>query len=217
MSGYLDLASWPRRRHYDLFRRYERPFFNICANVDVTALKNAVDDSGRSFFLTSLYLSTRAANVVEPFRYRLREAGVWIHDTIHVGSTVLLPDETFAFAYVDFDSDFHRFHESAAAIVDAVRTDRIDAFDPRDDRDDLIHYSVIPWISFTSFAHARRQADLDSTPKIVFGKYFPEGVRLKMPVSVEVHHALVDGLHVGVYFRRLQEYIDRASELVALR
>jgi chloramphenicol O-acetyltransferase type A len=25
-----------------------------------------------------------------------------------------------------------------------------------------------------------------------------------MPVSVEVHHALVDGLHVGQYFDKLQ-------------
>jgi chloramphenicol O-acetyltransferase type A len=26
-----------------------------------------------------------------------------------------------------------------------------------------------------------------------------------MPVSVEVHHALVDGLHVGQYFEQLQQ------------
>ncbi len=215
MSNYLDIESWSRRSHYDLFRRYERPFFNICANVDVTALKKAADAHKRSFFLSSLYFSTVAANQVEPFRYRLRSDGVLIHDVVHAGSTVLMPDDTFGFAYMDFDALFDRFHSMARAELDALRSGRPGAFDPRDDRDDLIHYSVIPWISFTSFAHARRFIELDSTPKIVFGKYFSNDGRLLMPVSVEVHHALVDGLHVGTYFDRLQEQIAGAGDVLA--
>ncbi len=214
MPSYLDITAWSRRKHYDLFRRYERPFFNICANVDVTALKHATDANERSFFLSCLYFSTAAANSVEPFRYRLRDDGVLVHDLVHPGSTVLMPDDTFGFAYLEFDHHFDRFHASAAAELDAVRYGGRDAFDPRDDRDDLIHYSVIPWISFSSFAHARRFIELDSTPKIVFGKYFAVSNRLMMPVSVEVHHALVDGLHVGQYFDRLQQGIADAAEFL---
>ncbi|MGD9556758.1 MAG: CatA-like O-acetyltransferase [Mangrovibacterium sp.] len=29
-----------------------------------------------------------------------------------------------------------------------------------------------------------------------------------LPFSVQVHHALVDGFHVGEYFQKLQEYLD---------
>ncbi|MBT8401268.1 MAG: chloramphenicol acetyltransferase [Rhodothermia bacterium] len=214
MAAYLDIAAWPRRKHYDLFRSYERPFFNICANVDVTALKSAVKANDKSFFLSCLYLSTAAANRVEPFRYRLREDGVLIHDVVHPGSTVLMPDDTFGFAYFEFDDRFDVFHSMAEAELDAIRSFRKSAFDLRDDRDDLIHYSVIPWISFTSFAHARRLIELDSTPKIVLGKYYLENSRLMMPVSVEVHHALVDGLHVGQYFDQLQQGMAEAAKLL---
>ncbi|MDX1429408.1 MAG: chloramphenicol acetyltransferase [Rhodothermales bacterium] len=214
MSRYLDIASWPREQHYRLFREYERPFFTICANVDVTTLKEAADKSERSFFIACLHVSTWAANDVEEFRYRLREDGVWVHDVIHPGSTVLMPDDTFGFAYFELISDFDRFHEAATREVEAVRSGR-DAMDPRDDRDDLVHYSVIPWVTFTSFQHARRFLELDSTPKIVFGRYFRDGDRLKMPVSVEVHHALVDGLHVGAYYSRLQKLIDDSRSLVS--
>ena len=31
---------------------------------------------------------------------------------------------------------------------------------------------------------------------------------MKMPVSIEVHHALADGLHVGRYLERFQELLD---------
>ncbi|MCB0574850.1 MAG: hypothetical protein KDC61_09825 [Saprospiraceae bacterium] len=45
-------------------------------------------------------------------------------------------------------------------------------------------------------------------PKIVFGKYFASGDRLLMPVSVEVHHALMDGLHAGRFFGRFQQVLE---------
>ena len=64
------------------------------------------------------------------------------------------------------------------------------------------------WVSFTSISHARGGGREESVPKIAFGKYREEGGRASMPVSVEVHHALMDGLHVGRYFERLQSYFD---------
>nr|HRC84111.1 CatA-like O-acetyltransferase [Thermoanaerobaculia bacterium] len=80
--------------------------------------------------------------------------------------------------------------------------------EPRWDRDDLIHYSVLPWVAFTSFAHARKHNPGDSVPKIVFGRHQDRAGRRLLPVSVEVHHALVDGLHVGRFFARFQHYLD---------
>jgi len=66
----------------------------------------------------------------------------------------------------------------------------------------------IPWISFTGLQHARKTDLEDTIPRFVFGKYFKEEKRLKMPLSVEVHHALVDGFHVGQLFKFLQEELD---------
>ncbi|RYD86239.1 MAG: chloramphenicol acetyltransferase, partial [Sphingobacteriales bacterium] len=40
----------------------------------------------------------------------------------------------------------------------------------------------------------------ESVPKITFGKYREDAGRKLMPVSVEAHHGLVDGLHVARYF-----------------
>ena len=43
-------------------------------------------------------------------------------------------------------------------------------------------------------------------PKVAFGKYRDAGGRVLMPVSVEGHHALMDGLHAGRFFERLQSH-----------
>jgi chloramphenicol O-acetyltransferase type A len=213
MPRFLDLDTWPRRSHFDFYRAFDQPFFNLCAEVDVTALaERCREEGGPSFFVASLYLSLLAVNDVEAFHYRLRGDRVLVHDVVHGGSTVLRPDETFAFAYFDFAPDFARFAAAAERTLEAVRQGPA-GLDARTERDDLVHYSVLPWVSFTSFAHARLRRSEDSVPKIVFGKHREAGGRRRMPVSVEVHHALVDGLHVGRFFERFESHLASAEEL----
>ena len=204
MASYLDIEAWPRRHLFRFFRTYDQPFFNICANVDVTALRAyAKSTPGASFSLAALYLSLRVANELEPFRYRLRGDRVLVHDRVHANSTVLRDDDVFVFGYFPHEASFDAFQRRGKAEI--VRLKASDAApDPLADRDDMIYYSVIPWISFTSFAHARRSSRDDAVPRIVFGRYVERDGRTLMPVSVEVHHALMDGVHVGRYFERLE-------------
>lgn len=203
----LDLETWPRREHFRFFLEYDQPFFNLCADVDVSGLiRRSKAPGGPAFFLAALWISLRAVNDVEEFHYRVRGKEVIVHDVVHGGSTVLRDDGTFGFAYFDFTPDFDSFAAAGAEVLGHARVDP--TLDPRDDRDDLVHYSVIPWVSFTSFSHARKRSSDDSTPKIVFGRWRGEAGAERLPVSVEVHHALMDGIHVGRFFERFQHHLD---------
>lgn len=204
---YIDMETWSRRDLFRLFKEYDAPSFNICAEVDATSLLDFARARRLSFFVAYHYLSAKVANDVEPFRYRLRGERVLVHERVDAGAVLLLADESFTFVYFDYTEDFAAFHESAVAIVERARTEP-PGLDARAERDDLIYHSVIPWVSFTSISHARDSRRQSGIPKIAFGKYREAGGRVLMPVSVEVHHALMDGLHVGRYFERLQSYFD---------
>ena len=209
MSGYLDIETWSRRQQFEFFKDFDNPFFNICVNVDVTPLLVLTRETKSiSFFIAYHFLSMKAANEVEPFRYRLRGDRVLVHERIHAGTTLLLADESFTFVYFDFEKDFAAFHTQAKATVEHAQRLGKSRLDEREDQDDLIHHSVIPWMTFTSISHARNWGRQDSVPKIAFGKYRADGERIKMPISVEVHHALMDGLHVGRYFEKLESYFS---------
>lgn len=214
MPSYLDTETWVRREQFLFFKDYDQPFFNICVPLDVTEfLRLSRTREGLPFFILYHYLALRAANEVEPFRYRLRGDRVLVHDRIHMGTTVLVDGERFAFCYFEDDHDFSRFAAKATAELAALRA-RGGGMEPRDDRDDMVHCSVLPWLAFTSFSHARKHDAQNSVPKIVFGKYSEDGGRFRMPVSVEVHHALMDGVHVGRYFELLQSYFTDPSALL---
>lgn len=205
MPRYLDLDSWSRCEHFRFFRPFARPFFNLCAPLDVGGAAAYAGGEGRSFFLTVLHCALRAANETEPFRYRLRGDRVLIHDVVHAGSTVLRDDDSFGFGYFDWEPDLERFTAAGRERLAAVKRSR--DLVPSEGRDDLIHTSVIPWVAFTSFEHARSADPDDSIPKIVFGKRHRADGGEKLPVSVSVHHALMDGLAVGRYFERLAGYL----------
>lgn len=204
MAHYLDLASWARRDVFEFFRGFDKPYFNICTRLDVTNLLALLRlRPNVSVSLAYHYFALRIANELEPFRYRLREGKVLVHDVIHGGTTVLLPRESFTLAYFNYEEDFEKFVSEARRAVEEARSGD-GAFRPTSD-DARIHFTTLPWFSFTSFSHARNWGQEDSVPKIAFGKFTPENQRILLPISVEVHHALMDGLHVGRYLTRLEE------------
>jgi chloramphenicol O-acetyltransferase type A len=202
----IDLETWRRREHFVLFRDYERPHFSITAAVDVSACYAASRGEGTSFTLAVLFAAMHAANAVEAFRLRLREDRVWCHDAVGIGCTVLRPDRTFGFAYFAHETSFARFAAEGKNEMERARTGTT-LSDEREADDATLHATVLPWIRFTSFTNAMRRED--SVPKLTFGKRYAEGGAWYVPVGVEVHHALVDGIDVGEFFEQLQDLLAR--------
>lgn len=209
MSGPIDLGAWKRRDHYLWFRKYERPFFSATVEVDVTAAWHASrKPAAPSFFLTSVFLMLRAANDVEAFRLRLRPRGVWRHDSVAVGSTIKRSDDTFGFMRLEPAATLNQFAaRGQAAIAGAMHQSGLKS--PGKASDDIVFHSVLPWIRFTSITNALPGKG-DSIPRIVFGRCARDGRRMKMPVAVEVHHAVVDGVDVGRFFERFTANLDGA-------
>lgn len=201
MSHDLDLSQWPRRGAFEFFRHFERPYFSVCTRIDVSALKPALAQARLgSVTLACHFIALQLANRIEPFRYRLRGGRVEVLDAVHGSTTVLRADESFGFAYLRHTSDFAAFAAQGAPALAAAHAGA-EGFAPRTEDQALIHFTTLPWLHFTSFTHARDGAFEDAIPKLAFGRIDAEGpaedARRWMPLALEVHHALMDGLHVG--------------------
>jgi chloramphenicol O-acetyltransferase type A len=70
----------------------------------------------------------------------------------------------------------------------------------------VVYHSVLPWFRFTAYNNAL--PGHDSIPRIVFGQVTREGRRMMMPVAVEVHHAVVDGLDVAKFYERFDQELQ---------
>lgn len=207
----VDVENWNRRATFEYFKDYEDPFFNITANLDVTNLYHFCKENNLSFSLANLFYSLQTANEIHEFRLRLKDGKLVEFSKIHATQTILNDDETFSFCYLELKENVFEFVEAGKSAVEKYM--RLKTFDVETGRIDLIYYSVIPWISFTSFKHAGRFDNGQTVPRMVFGKMFEENRTRKIPLSVEVNHALMDGFHVGRYFNRLQEKFENTSSV----
>jgi chloramphenicol O-acetyltransferase type A len=198
--AYLDLDTWHRRSAFDFFRGFDIPSFNICTRMDVSHLRQAVKDLGiGSMSLAYHFLAIRLANDIAPFRYRLDGERVRVHAEVHGSTTVLRGDDSFGFASLQHQRDYEAFAAQGGVAIARARQHNA-PFEPNQHDTATIHMTTLPWVHFSSYSNARQWGPHDSIPKIAFGRIDADGARLWMPLSVEVHHALMDGLHVGRFF-----------------
>jgi len=206
----INIETWNRKNHFLFYKDFVDPCFNICSNIDVTTAVDYSKSNKKSIFYTLLYLSNKASNQVKAFKLRIdNNQTVWLFEEIHPSATVLKPDDTFNFCYFRNSDNLNTFiaeSEKSAKIAKEELPLSKDRF-AKESHSNQIYYSVIPWLAFTSFKHASSGVGLD-IPRIVFGKIHQQGDRMMMPVSVEVHHALADGIDIAKYKKCFQDNIE---------
>jgi chloramphenicol O-acetyltransferase type A len=210
----IDLSTWYRREHFEFFNAFNHPHFSLCANVDLSRIYPYSKAHGYSMTAVILYVISRAANAIPAFRWRIRGAEVVEHETVSPSFTLLVENDLFGFCTIDYCQDFTEFAQRAGEQITLAKA-HATLKDPPG-RDDLLFMSVIPWVSFTSIQHPMRLHPSDSIPRFAWGKYFEEGGVLKMPLSVQAHHALMDGVHVGKFYAAVQDYLQRPEVVFAL-
>ena len=207
MKHLIDLAGWNRREHFAFFSAFEEPFFGLVATVDCTRALAEAKRLGVPFFLYYLHAALRAVNRVEALRYRIEDGQVWCYDRIHASATIGRPDHTFGFSFIEQHDELADFLPAANAEIAAVQASQGLRLGPATSRPDVIHFSALPWVRFTGLTHARSFGHPDSCPKISVGQTYGEGGATLMPVSVNVHHGLADGYHVGQFLAAFQELL----------
>jgi len=203
----IDLQSWSRLATFKHFSAFDLPFFNICNNVDITPVYQKCKINGYSISLALQYCCLQAANTVDEFKLRILDSKVVKYDVIHAGAIVMLPDNNIRFCMYEHTDDFEAFETKARITQQKVLATR--QTEPRSQEQDVIHFSVLPWVSFTSISHPRGlNSKMESIPKITLGKFFKSEERILLPISVEVNHCLMDGYHLGLFNSELIKAID---------
>jgi chloramphenicol O-acetyltransferase type A len=206
MKQKLNLETWNRKEHFLFFKQMEEPFFGITTSIDCTKAYIKSKELNVSFFAYYLHKTLLAVNQIENFRYRIIEDEIYIFDKINASATILREDKTFGFSLIEFDSDIEQFAEITKTEI--VRIQTTSGLFTREFSENLIHFSAMPWINFTSFSHARSYTWPDSCPKISFGKIIEENGKKTFAMSIHVHHGLMDGIHVGEFVDLFQELMN---------
>lgn len=210
MRKIIDLETYPRRSHFEYFSSLAYPYVGFTANVDVTNLVRYAKKRNASSFLAILWTASQAANAVPELRQRIVDGQIVEYDHCDVGHTVALEDKTFCNCRTDCRMSMDEFLVDAKNRQEEAKHHH-GFVNPDEDETGLIFTSCVPWVAFTQCIQPV-PIPADCNPRIVFGKYIKEGDRVLMPLHIQCNHALVDGYHLGEFYREFQSIGDSFSD-----
>ncbi len=201
----IDMATWPRKSLFEFFRQTAAPHFSITAPVDVTRLEKLRREAGFSFFNAVLYAIMTAANAIPELRMRFRNDRVVKHTVAHASATVPIEGDRFAFCGIEYAPEWETFNTACQTALEKAKTQ--DQLQEHIQSDDWIFLSCLPWVSFTALTNPNSGPG-DCIPRITWGKCEVRHAQASIPVGIQVHHALVDGVHVGRFYEALDDMLS---------
>mgnify|MGYP004502315145 CR=1 FL=1 len=206
---YIQLSKWERKEHFLFFKQQGDPHFSLNINLDVTNFVSCLKKRGLPFYFTMIFFCTKVANEMIEFRYKIRGDQIVLHDKLHPSFTDLEKGQTlFKIITASMTDDLENF---ITAVKEKSKQQKEYFNFEQEGRDDLIYFSCLPWVSYTSLSPNKTLNKTDSIPRFIWGKYFESDNKLLLPFTLGANHCLLDGWHVAQYLKKLQEQLDTFS------
>ena len=201
---YIDVSTWKRAMHCEVFRNSIVPQYCVTFDVDITNFLSEIKKRRFSFTFSFVYAVTKCANEIEEFRCRFVEGKPAIFETINTSFTYL--DETTELFKV-VNVPMQETIEDYVALAKKTEKNQTDYFiSPM--ANDIYQFSPFPWVSYTHISHTESGKKDNATPLFDWGKFYEKDGKIYLPFSVQVHHSFVDGVHIGKLAEKLQGYLD---------
>lgn len=204
----IDLKNWNRLSKFRYYRQFENQLFNITLQANAGALFRFARERRRSFFLMTLFAILKALNQVPEMRRRITEEERVIEfEHVAALTTIMTAGEEFTMALTEYADRFDEFLVRAAPAVEAAKQGK---FDPEGrKRNDYICASCVPWYGFSALSQAALSLK-QSIVILAWGKMNDDGM---IPISLQLNHALVDGIHVGHFLKFTEENFSHPERL----
>ena len=213
----IELDNFYRKAQVEYFMSTDSPLIEVSVNVEITHWLKKIKSEGKSFYLAFLYEVCQAANSVPAFRQRIADGGIIEYDNCPCAYTVALENGSYTYNCLETDNcyeDFARIGREKQTELEASQEYNAPADGLR-----YLWFSSMPWVSFTN-VNLPLGSKTYSEPIFIWGKIFDDNKvfvedgeikvteQKKIPLTVMVNHALVDGVHI-------KQFLDKLEELLA--
>lgn len=158
---------------------------------------------------TLIYLISTVVNRHKEFRTALDERGqLGIYDLLHPCYTHMPKEsDNFTNIWTEYTPVFSEFYKRFQ--VDVEEYGAIKAFMAKPHAPpNTFMISSLPMISFTGL-NLNIPKEMDYLlPIFTLGKYFEQNGKVLLPLAIQAHHAVCDGIHLARFIDDLQQKMD---------
>ena len=212
MKHIIDINTWERKENYEFFLGFQNPTISITSEVECAGAKARAKAAGESFFLHYLYAVLRAVNEIPEFRFRIDAEGRVVYfDHVDMLTPIKVKENGRFFTIrLPWNTDFQTFYTTAKAIINDIDPNG----KPYDiekvggkDLLDVILLSATPDLYFTSLTCTQEHRHGSNYPLMNAGKAILKEGKLVMPIAMTIHHGFIDGHHLSLFYKKVEEFL----------
>ncbi|MBY0599287.1 type A chloramphenicol O-acetyltransferase [Bacillus bingmayongensis] len=208
----INRENWNRNQYFEHYLKLKCTF-SMTANIDITELLEQFHNKGIKLYPTFIYMVSRTVNAHKEFRTCFNDEGVlgyW--DKMIPSYTIFHNDnKSFSSIWTEFSNEFSVFYKNYQDDIKQYANIH-GLFTKENIPQNSFPISSIPWASFTGFNLNINNDDNFLLPIITGGRYFNQGDKILLPISLQVHHAVCDGYHASKFIVELQELSNNFHE-----
>ena len=198
-------SSWARKEYFDHYFSSIPCTYSITVKLDITKLI----ESQKKLYPSLLYCLTTIVNRHPEFRTAFNEKGELgiYHEMIPCYTVFNKSKETFSNIWTYYKTDFVEFCFNYQKDIEQYGNQNSFIGKPNAPKN-IFNVSMIPWSTFEGF-HLNLQKGYDYLlPIFTLGKYYKEDKMIKIPLAIQVHHAVCDGFHTCRFINELQDLLN---------
>lgn len=203
----INLDNYPRRQHFEYFSTLQYPYVGVTNNVDVTELVQFCKAKTWSFYLLFMHAAALAADDIPELRQRIRNRGIIEYSECPTSHIELLDNGTYCYCtllhHMELD-EYIPYAENArkqCRLRGSIKEDG--------DSESMYFISTLPWLHYTSLIQPVAGGE-ESNPRITWEQFKKDDDgREQLPVTILVHHALVDGIHIARFYENLGKQLRK--------
>ncbi len=212
----MDMKTWPRSYTYKYFTETVSPLiYSVNVTLDVTKLRGILKKQRLKFFPAYLYLITKGMISQKEFLMARQDdiLGYWNF------RTPLYPifhedDQTITFLWTEYDNDFKTFYKNYTSdIINHGKQHGVMMAKGEPPANSYI-IACTPWFSFNSVSMHLQNAKNYYAPMFEAGGFQEAHGTIKMPLSITVNHAVIDGYHIKVFLENLQSLLEQPEKWI---
>lgn len=202
----IDIKTWPRVQIYKYFTEtVSTLIYSVNVTLDVTKLRTTLKKQGLKFFPAYLYLITKGLAGQKEFLMAIQDntLGYWnvrtpFYPVLHED------DKTITFLWTEYDDSFKVFYKNYISDIAKYGNHHGIMSSKGTPPSDSYIIACTPWFSFNGLSMHLQNAKNYYAPIFEAGGFDEANGIIKMPLSITVNHAVIDGYHIKVFLENLQ-------------
>lgn len=201
--NFIDIKNWNRREHYHHYIDNVPCSYSFTVDLEIEKLRK------ERLYPAMLWLLCATVNEFKEFRCALSDNGeLGYFETMNPTYTIFnAGSKTFSSIWTEFNPDYNEFLAAYSKDVETYKES--EGMMPKPDcPENVFNVSMIPWLQFSAFNLNIWKGGTYLLPIFTMGKKYIENGVLKLPLAVQVHHAVCDGYHAGCFVDSIQNKIN---------